>query len=212
VLELVDLSNNNPSPIDFAQLKRHGIFGAWLKVSEGLHFADPDWTARARAAREAGLRVGGYHFARPIMGSAVPEAKFFCACLGKVGRRDLHPVLDLETNPGRLSAGELHDWARHFLAAVHDRTGVKALTYSSPGFIGEQNWTATFGTGAGLWLAAYGPNDGREHPVETPPPWKRHVAHQYTSVGVVPGILGHVDLTHAKRRRPILAHSIRGLV
>src|SRR5690348_1530189 len=93
---LCDLSNNNPGPIDFPRLKAHGVWGLWHKVSEGTHFFDPDWPHRSDAARMVGLHVGGYHFARPALGTAPTEARLFCQALGRVQRRDLRPVLDLE--------------------------------------------------------------------------------------------------------------------
>ena len=211
MLELIDLSNNNPAPINFGGVKRHGVFGVWLKVSEGLNFVDPDWHARATAARMVGLHVGGYHFARPAASSPQRQAILFCGLLGKVGRRDLHPVLDLEDG-GNLPPPSLYSWARGFLETVHAITGKRALTYSGPAFIEERNWPQTFGTGAGLWLADYGPNDGRDHGPHIPPPWRKIVAHQYTSVGTVPGVTGHVDLSHARARRKVLANGVRGIL
>ena len=210
MLELLDLSNNNPSPIDFGAVKRHGIFGVWLKVSEGTNFVDPDWHARAEAARMVGLHVGGYHFARPAESWPEHQASIFCSLLGKIGRRDLHPVLDLE-DAGRLDALALHSWAASFLSHVHRLAGCRALTYSGPAFISERHWSKPFGTGCGLWLAEYGPNDGRDHGAHVPPPWRKIVAHQYTSRGVVPGVAGHVDLSHAHARRKLLAHGLRGI-
>jgi GH25 family lysozyme M1 (1,4-beta-N-acetylmuramidase) len=210
VLELVDLSNNNPDPLRFTAVKAHGIYGMWHKVSEGLNFTDMRFADRARSARAAGLRVGGYHYAHPAVGTATAEAEYFVDRLGSIGRRDLHPVLDLEEDGG-LAAGALRDWARIFLRHVHERTGVKCLTYSSPSFISERHWTETFGTGAGLWLADYGPDDGRNHGAHIPRPWRKIVAHQYTSVGSVPGIPGHVDRSSARARRHLLAHGIRGI-
>jgi lysozyme len=210
MLLLCDLSNNNPSPIDFGQVKRHGVYGVWHKVSEGLHFSDPDWHGRADAARMVGLHVGGYHFARPKLGTAHAEADYFVFHLGKIGRRDLHPVLDLEDD-GSLGSAALHGWARGFLEHVHRRTGIRALTYSGPSFITERHWAETFGTGCGLWLAEYGPNDGSDHGAHVPKPWRKIVAHQFTSVGTVPGVHGHVDLSHARSRRALLAHGLRGL-
>jgi lysozyme len=211
MVKLVDLSNNNPSPIHFGEIKRAGIFGVWMKVSEGVSFTDPDWKARSAAARKAGLHVGGYHFARPGRADARHEADYFCDRLGKVGRRDLRPVLDLEDD-GHISSVSLHMWARTFLARVHERTGVRALTYSGPAFIMARQWAETFGTGAGLWLADYGPDDGADHGPHVPRPWRRCVAHQYTSRGRLPGVSGNVDLSHARSRRPILAHGLRGIV
>lgn len=211
MLRLVDLSDNNPGPIDFGAMKRAGTFGVWLKVTEGLGFVDQTFQDRARAARLVGLRVGGYHFARPTAGNAGQEAHYFVAHLGKVQRRDLRPVLDLETNDAKLSPAELHDWARLFLVTVKVLTKVRGLTYSGPAFILAQAWAHDFGVGAGLWLADYGPDDGTPHPPHVPHPWRKIVAHQYTSKGHVAGVEGNVDLSHGRSRRGVLAHPVRGL-
>lgn len=209
---LVDLSNNNADPIYWHELKRAGVFGALLKVSEGTGFVDATWPARAHAARAAGLHVGGYHFARPG-GSPVAQAQLFVDHLGPIGRRDLHPALDLETNDGNLTPAQLYKWARDFGAAVHRRTGSRVLWYTYPAFIAEQHWQHPLGNGAGLWLADYGPNDGTDHgiPAGLTAPWKRATAHQFTSLGTIAGVNGHVDLSHARSRRAMLAHGLRGL-
>lgn len=212
MLHLIDLSNNNAGPVNFAAIRKAGTFGVWLKVSEGLTFSDPLYHRRADAARMVGLRVGGYHFARPEHDDAEAQARYFVALLGKIHRRDLRPVLDLEANDHNLSSGDLHRWARTFLASVHKLGGVRALTYSGPAFIQAQGWSKTFGTGAGLWLADWGPNDGHDHGAHIPPPWTRIRAHQYTSKGRVEGVPGDVDRSHAAGRRAVIAHPIAGLV
>lgn len=210
MLKLVDLSNNNAGPVDFRAMRAAGVYGVWHKVSEGTGFVDHSWHPRASAARAAGLHVGGYHFARPGESNAEHQAAYFCSLLGKVGRRDLHPVLDLE-DAGGLGPAALYSWARTFLERVHQHAGVRAITYSGPAFIAERNWPRTFGTGAGLWLAEWGANDGADHGAHVPRPWRRIVAHQYTSRGTVAGVTGHVDLSHARSRRKILAHGLRGI-
>lgn len=208
---LLDLSNNNATP-DYHKVKRAGCFGVLQKVSEGLTFSDATYHARTIAARAAGLHVGGYHFAHPHPGTAVAEAQYFCALLGKVERRDLYPALDLETNDGGLTPAQMLRWIRDFQLEVHDKTGVKCLLYSYSAFIAQMGWTDTPGTGAGLWLADYGPNDGHDHGATAPHPWRRFVAHQFTSVGTWPGCSGHVDVSHARSRRTVLAHGSRGLL
>lgn len=210
MLSLIDLSNNNPGPLNWKAIRAGGVWGVWLKVSEGTGFTDTTYPLRATQARTAGLRVGGYHFARPAPGTAIPEADYFVSRLDRIERRDLHPVLDLEVDGG-LDSRQLYQWARSFQAHVHEQTGVRAILYSGPSFIAERHWQMTLGTGAGLWLADYGPNDGRDHGASAPKPWKRIVAHQFTSVAHVPGVPGSVDLTHARRRLPLLAHGLRGL-
>lgn len=211
-LTLIDLSNNNPEPVDFYKLRRAGVFGVWMKVSEGRVFTDPVYRRRAELARRAGLHVGGYHFAHPVAGHAGEEAGYFVEHLGKVQRRDLHPVLDLEVIVHELSSGQLFQWCRTFERHVRALTGTSCLLYSSPGYLLPLGWRTTLGTGAGLWLADYGPNDGRDHGASPPNPWRRIVAHQYTSVASLPGVTGHVDVSHADSRRRLLAHGLRGLL
>lgn len=210
---LVDLSNNNPSPIDFGKVRKAGVFGVLLKVSEGKTFVDPDYRARAKAARAAGLHVGGYHFARPA-GNPIEQATLFVGHLGKVERRDLHPALDLEVNDDKLSPASLHTWARSFGEHVHAMSGARVLWYTYPAFLKAQAWQQPLGSGAGLWIADYGPNDGHDHgvPAGAIAPWRRHVAHQYTSVGKIAGVAGNVDLSHGRSRRLMLARGLRGLL
>jgi lysozyme len=210
---LVDLSNNNPSPVVFERVKRAGVFGVLLKVTEGTGFVDQTFEPRARAARAAGLRVGGYHFARPDRDPLL-QATFFVEHLGRVERRDLHPALDLETNDRRLLPIDLWLWARRFGEHVHAMTGKRVLWYTYPGYLAAQGWPRPLGSGAGLWIADYGPNDGHDHgvPAGAIRPWRRHVAHQFTSVGKVDGIAGNVDLSHARSRRAVLANGLRGLL
>lgn len=208
-----DLSNNNAGPIDFAAMRRAGAFGVMLKVTEGQTFVDATWLDRSRAARAAGLHVGGYHFARPDH-NAGAQAELFAHHLGKVGRRDLHPALDLETDDGNLPPHELYAWARAFGERVHTLTRCRVLWYTGPGFIRAHGIDRPFGNGAGLWLAAWGPNDGVDHGIMggEAAPWKHATAHQFTSVGRIAGVAGHVDLSHARSRRAILAHGLRGIV
>ncbi len=213
-LLLVDLSNNNPTP-DFDALRRAGVWGLWHKVTEGESFKDVEWPRRATLARRAGLHVGGYHFARPTLDDGATQAHAFLRWLGPLARRDLRPVLDLE-NSSQLDAGELARWVRSFNEVVVNVLGVGPLLYSSPYFIANRLRGLREPLGYGLWLAEYGPDDGREHPAHVPAPWRRCVAHQYTShgrlPGRLPGIANAVDLSSAPRRLPLLAHGARGLL
>jgi lysozyme len=210
---IVDLSSNNPQP-DWKALKKAGVDGAWLKATEGSGYnagwdVYSDW---APAARKVGIRVGAYHYAQPGGGDAVAEALNFAGTIayaGAIQRKDLRPVLDFEVNPAGLSGAQLVAWARKFNAKTWETTGTLPLFYSYPAFIA--NMHAAESIGAGLWLAAYGPNDGLEHSYTVPAPWKKAVAHQYTSRGTLSG-LARVDLSSAKSLLPLLAHPVIGLV
>lgn len=201
-VQLIDLSNHNPTPHWDAVVKA-GVSGVWLKVTEGSSFIDATWKDRSAAARRVGLHVGGYHFARPSGPPAKQQAATFARTLGPVEPLDLRPVLDLE-DTGHLSSTELRQWARDFNQAVLTHTGVGPVLYSYRAFLQGLKWETP--AGYGLWLADYGVNDGFEHSTLPPVPWKKYVAHQYTSRGTVPGIAGYVDLTSAASLTPLLAH------
>lgn len=200
-IALIDLSNNNETP-DFRQVAGAGVAGCWMKVTEGDAFTDPTYATRAVAARQAGLRVGGYHFAQPYR-PADAQARWFAEHLGPIGPHDLRPVLDLELDGG-LSPAQLVAWARAFNRALVELVHVGPILYTYTAFARELH--ATTPIGYGLWLADYGPDDGREHTASPPAPWRHLVAHQYTSRGTVPGVVGSVDRTSANSLRPLLAH------
>ena len=206
---IIDLSNNN-TVRDLSAARKNGVVGVWLKVSEGRTFIDPDYQRYRKMALDAGLRVGGYHFARPDLMGGSFQARNFVALLGKVGRRDMRPVLDIEVNDRRSIPLELENWCRDFVKDVRDRTGVCPIVYSNAPFLQSMQCAKPFG--CGLWLAAYGADDGKEHPYGLPKPWTGAVAHQFTSKGRIIGIDGNVDLTYAKSLRPLLAHPIMGRV
>jgi lysozyme len=205
---LADLSNNNGS-VNVGMLRTAGIVGFWHKVSEGQHYSDPYWKTRSAYGRKDGLRVGGYHFARfGSVSDAMREARRFVDTLGKVQRKDLAPVLDYEVSEG-LRGTALTDCARMFMHTVHNYLGIWPLFYSYPAFIEGMQAERTIGRG--LWLASYGRNDGREHPYRIPGPFKKALAHQFTSNAKVKGVGGLCDLSSAPKLYPLLAHGLRGL-
>src|SRR4051794_33757251 len=90
---LADLSNNN-TDVSLSRMSAGHITGFWHKVSEGSHFTDQRWEYRRNNARRLGLRVGGYHFARPaLIAGASAQAELFAHKLGDIKRHDLAPVL-----------------------------------------------------------------------------------------------------------------------
>lgn len=194
MFKLIDLSNNN-TVYSFGLVKAAGIKGMWHKATEGATFTDKKYKERMASARKAGLLVGAYHFASPTGGDAVAEADHFSQVVGTVRPGDLLPVLDMEQNPGNLKPSVLEQWCRDFNQRVKKNIGVLPLFYSYPYFIDKLN--ASRPIGRGLWLASYGPNDGKIHPYTIPAPWKRVRCHQYTSNGKVKGVLGRVDLNVA---------------
>jgi lysozyme len=199
---LVDLSNNNGT-VDFARLaKVPGIVGVYLKATEGRTFTDWTFHERRLEAERHGLRVGAYHFAR--FGLCRDEAEHFAHVAGACHRRDLRPALDAEVGSGHGLAG----WSREWVRRVWQLTGTLPIFYSFPAWIEAARPDEPIG--AALWLAAWGRNDGTEHPYSVPRPWRHVAAHQFTSEGRVPGVTGFCDVSSVRSIRPLLAHPIAG--
>jgi GH25 family lysozyme M1 (1,4-beta-N-acetylmuramidase) len=182
--------------IDWFSVAASGKRFAFMKASEGTALVDETYQTNRAQAKAVGLYVGAYHFARPSPGAgdAVAEADHFLAT-AQIAQGELLPVLDLEQTGG-LSVNALQAWVQSYLGRIYERTGVRALIYSSPTFwrnaMGDTDWFAQNGYRS-LWVAHWttavapsvpGGNWGGQG-------W---TFWQYTSSGAVPGIVGRVDL------------------
>lgn len=211
---IADLSNVNSVPAKdaFDRMKKFGVAGCFLKVTEGLTFNDsyfPMWEA---LAEHAGLRVGGYHYAHPESHTPREEAEhFLLRYRGHDDRKALRAVLDFE-EPKALRLGHwvLERWARSWMHLVHHELGHWPLFYSYPDYIRQMELKTPIG--GGLWLASFSRNDGTEHPYSVPSPWKHVLCHQYCSTGRLPGVNGNVDLSDAPKLLPLLARPFAGAV
>lgn len=132
----VDASHHQ-GDIDWVRVRRDGIEFAYLKATEGSSFTDPRFVASTRAARAAGLRVGGYHYFT-LCSAGVPQAEHFVDVLGSVGSRgSMPPAIDLELlgncadPPPR---ADLLREVRAFVDTVEARTGQRVVVYAYPEF------------------------------------------------------------------------------
>jgi lysozyme len=169
----------------------------FIKATEGTGYVNSVYEKHRKAARRNGIPVGAYHFARPDADDGpVAEADHFLE-VAAPREGDLLPVLDLET-PG-LRPQAMARWAKRFLNRVEKRIGQPPILYTYSSF-----WVATVGNSKDfarypLWLANYGKNDGKVHPVRTVGGWPSIAIHQYTSKGRIPGWDDPVDLNVLKR-------------
>jgi len=180
---------------------------AWLKVTDGATSHDKTYIRHQKAARTAGVPVGGYHWAHPELNpDPKVEADNFLARL-KFAPGDLRPALDFEEPDAQhLSASLLERWALGWLKYVEQQLGVKPVLYINP------NWLANVLRGApkiqqakvDIWLADYGPNDGKRHRLHSAASPFAIVAHQYTSKGRVPGWSKAVDRNYAANLTALL--------
>jgi GH25 family lysozyme M1 (1,4-beta-N-acetylmuramidase) len=103
-------------------------------------------------------------------------------------------MLDVEIPSGTIN---VEVWCRDFNRHLRYKRGLPLpLYYGNPSYISEHHYSHQIG--AGLVLASYGRNDGKEYPFVIPAPWKKVAAHQFTSVGHIPGVPGPVDVWHSR--------------
>jgi GH25 family lysozyme M1 (1,4-beta-N-acetylmuramidase) len=194
VIKGIDVSSHQPT-ISWRAVKRAGIDFAFVKATEGVGFVDSSFERHRSEARRAGVPVGAYHFARPDTNISaqdpIAEADHFLD-VAAPGEGDLLPVLDFET-PG-LSSTQLGRWAKRFLRRVEQRLGEPPILYTYTSFWRDRVGDSRAFTRYPLWLANYGPNDGRPHDVSPVGGWTNIAIHQYTSEGTIPGFAGRLDL------------------
>lgn len=148
----VDISHHQEGAIGWAALKAAGVKWMYHKSSEGNHTVDPNYAKRRAEAKSAGMPFGAYHFARPSVGDALDEARFFIA---KAQPRpgDLRPALDLETME-KMSLVQIRTWADTFCAEVEKLTSVTPVVYTPYVLSPELERRALF------WVPRYN-NDNR---------------------------------------------------
>lgn len=124
VIRGLDVSHYQGFP-DWPILKaRHHLSFIIGKVSEGTGYTDASWTWNRDKGHAAGLKVGGYHFARPESSAAATQARRFVGLAGNVDML----VLDLEQS--QLSQSATNAWMRDFGDALRQlKPGVTTTAY-----------------------------------------------------------------------------------
>ena len=180
---VIDLSHFN-TVHDFAAVKNAGVVGVIHKATQGIGVNDPLYPVRRKAATDAGLLWGAYHFNTGDTIAAQVQ-HFLDAAKPDV---DTLMALDFEDN----SHSEMSlDQARQFLTLLEQKLGRSCVLYSGNRVKDLLGNNADPALGARrLWLPQYGP---------VPKPqasWKKPWLWQWTEHGVVPGITGNVDCNH----------------
>lgn len=132
---LIDISSNNPHPINWAEVKGAGVDGVLIKATEGTGYTNPDYVGDRDGARAAGLEVAAYHFAS--FTDAALEAAHFHSVAGADAK-----MLDVESS-------ENASWMDEFLASLGQAAN-EEMTYGSASTL-PKNITRGL-----LWVAAWG--------------------------------------------------------
>ncbi|WNV85272.1 GH25 family lysozyme [Umezawaea sp. Da 62-37] len=194
----VDVATSQ-SGIDFGLIAAAGhtftiVKAGGSQLGEGP-YTSPHYATQVTGARAAGLRVGHYWVSGDFS-TPVQAADHLVDNLRDYRRGDVialdNEVLDHST---RLWGDQE---AAAFFTRVHARLGdYVPWLYMGAADLRSRTWRQTIATGAKLWVASWGPNNGT-YPGEPDlggayPSWS---AHQYTSNGTAGGI--RVDLNIAR--------------
>jgi GH25 family lysozyme M1 (1,4-beta-N-acetylmuramidase) len=181
----IDVSHHQGN-IDWKKVAAEGVKFAFIKASEGYTFVDSKFKTNVDEANAAGIKTGAYHYAKfSTVAEALAEAKHFISVIAAVNLT--YPVvLDLEEDKKKAGKKVLTEAALAFINMVK-ATGRTVLLYSGKSFL-ESNLDESKLKDIPLWVARYNSTLGRSADI-----W------QHSDKGIVPGILGHVDLNWAYR-------------
>lgn len=164
------------------------------KATEGTSYVNPDCDRVWHNANNSGKKTGVYHFARN--GDAIAQAKYFVNHIsGYVGHSVL--VLDYESSAVDQGVG----WAKDWLDAVYNMTGVKPVIYMSNSVVHRYDWTEV-AKNYSLWNAGYYAGYNTIYGFVDNPPLHydlgeftdKTVLYQYTSSGRLNGWSENLDL------------------
>jgi len=182
----VDVSCFNGT-IDWAKVKAAGNEFAFIRISDGIGFQDPQFAANWAGARAAGVMRGIYQFFRP--GQDVnAQADLVIAAAGTPGSGDLPPVIDVEVT-GNLSPASVASKVRAWVDRVKAAIGIDPIVYTGKFFWRDQVGGPASFAGNPLWIAQY-----TTQCPDLTPPWDTWAFWQYSDSGSVAGTSGAVDL------------------
>jgi len=173
--------------IDWTKVKADGVQFAFIRVSDGTGYQDPNFQTYWDKSRAAGIVHGAYQFFRPAE-DPIAQADLLLSKIGTLAPDDLPPVIDVEAT-GNLGpaavAAKVKQWVDHVAAA----TGKTPIIYTGYYFwrdsVGDPNMAAD-----PLWHAQY---TTAACPTIAPA-WPTWAFWQYTSTGTINGISGGVDV------------------
>jgi lysozyme len=175
--------------IDWPRLRAHGANFAYIKATDGGDHLDPMFKRNWRAADEAGLRRGAYHFFYWCR-TAGEQADWFIRNVPKV-ENALPPVIDVEWNGEsrcrkRPSRELVLEKMQVFMDRLEAHYGQRPVIYTAPDFY-EDNLKGAF-PNHHFWLRAVA-----QHPRKVYP-GRKWIFWQYSGSGLSKGVTGRIDL------------------
>lgn len=173
-----DLSNWNQAEEVQSALSNTDVKFVWIKASEGATWRDSSAMVIARHAKDAGKRIGFYHYCRPENGNSAESemANFVGAvndCLEHVEINErVMLALDWE---GAALGREL--WLKQAIKILQDKYGCDGIVYCSQNVVKQIGFHIDTRR-VGLWVAKWNNSPGEPGDVS---PWSVWAFHQYTN-------------------------------
>jgi LysM repeat protein len=194
-VDFIDVSHWNKEgglPLSFYQtLKAGGVDGVVVKVSDGSSYIDPAASVNVANAKQAGMSVNAYHFARlTSVSDARSEARWFDKQLKYVGfdkLKDGIVVADVELKTA--NKADLTAYTNAFISQLHQLGYPTVDVYSGSSFY-QSSLDPSKLSVKDPWLARY--NGGT-----TEPAWHngKKGAWQWSSSYHFSGISGNFDVS-----------------
>lgn len=188
--------------VDWPKVAGSGRAFAFIKSSEGEGYTDPRFVKNWNGARDAGVLVGAYHFARvseAIEVDAADEAEWFVKVMTDVGAIAdgalipgvLPAVLDIEWDQRAdgIKPAKVLQWCQIFLAQLEQRTKRTPIVYCGPSFWKFKLSKTTALQRYPLWEVCY-----TTRPQPKPMGAWQWTFWQHSAKGSVPGVKGSCDV------------------
>lgn len=155
----------------------------YIKCTEGGDYVDKTYAENIKMAHKYGLKVGAYHFWRPLVDQQLQVDNFLAQC--RPADQDLIPMIDVEVKDKKISTEAFCDSLAKFLFIIENSIKQKPLVYTGRYFYNDYLQGKL--DGYKVMIAQYSSvepvlADGRDVTM-----W------QYTSKGRINGINGYVD-------------------
>ncbi|MGM0211295.1 GW domain-containing glycosaminoglycan-binding protein [Enterococcus sp. AZ112] len=153
----VDVSSWNGylTVTDFQTMKKHGVTGVVVKLTQSNNYISETASTQIRNAQAAGLKVSAYHFSVfANQSEAIREANYFADAAISMGlSRDTIMVNDAEYGP--MNNGQLTNNSIAFANQLKTRGYTNVLHYSQASWFTE-NILSPSRLGVGnIWVASY---------------------------------------------------------
>ena len=178
----IDVSKHN-GDIDYEQVRDDDYQFVFIKASEGMTYRDDAFDRNYRGAREAGLKVGAYHFFRKNRTGQEQADNLLAAVKGK--QLDLPLVIDLEDDWGNgatVSRTTAIERVMDMIEILNGK-GYQVMIYTN--LDGYNKYYKDMLGDHGLWLCSFTSPDLLSMP---------HSIQQFSHEGAVNGVKGKVDL------------------